>query len=203
MPQKSLSISDNDISWMRKRVWITPYDMQAIVEATDTLGGSIDAGVIPTVVTTSGLVGWVMTDGQFLCGGIPLPNDIDPGHPLGFQIHWTADANGDCTADWILQYKFIMEGVVFARPTASLVPAIGLADSHGSTDWSHAITSKGYAVTHGLTRSGIQDGGFMLLEVEMDAAENETAIIFLGIMFDYSVQQCSGPGSVVDQPTNA
>lgn len=198
MPLKEI-INDVDIAWMRKRVWLTPYTLQGLVEATNTLGGVITNGSIPVAITSAGISGWLMAEGEFQTGGILLPYDLDPDYPIGFKLHWTANANGACTADWIIQYKLIEEGVLFAIPATALDTPIVFADSHGSTDWFHAITSRGIIDADTFTRKQIENEAMLMLEVEMDDGDNDTAIYLLGISMDYAVQRCTGPGTPSDQ----
>lgn len=196
IPQRQ---DDTYMAWMRKRIWLTPYTLQGLVEATAVLGGVITNGSIPVAITTAGISGWLMGDGEFQTGGIPIPHDLDPAYEIGFKIHWTANANGACTADWIMQYKIIAEGVLFAIPATALDTAIVAADSHGSTDWFHAVTSRGVLDGNTITKAQIDGEAMLMLEVEMDGADNETAIYLLGISMDYAVQRCTGSGAGISQ----
>jgi hypothetical protein len=197
-------ISDANMDWMRKRIWITPVEMGAILDdGTSGVPQSSISGVGVTQgeASTFGPIGYVMTDGEFLTGAIPLPWDLDPAYEIGFNIVYFADANGACTTDWILQYAIIDLAEAYAAPGVALDTPIALTDAYGSTDWVHRVTARGIALaaTHAITKTQIEAPSMIMLEVEMDAATNETAIHYYGLLMDYAVQRCPGTGRGSDQ----
>lgn len=208
-------ITDHNIGWTRKRKLFNATDLHGILDnaTTGVPEGGISAGVTQGEVGTTGIITYVMTDGEFLSGLIPLPYDLDPAHPLGFKVHWTAnhDGTGTLTADWILLVDRKKEGIAIADAATALSTAIAqdtYNDDSGSastTDWLYQVTDRGILLpaTLDLVKDDIETGVALMTKLEMDAAVNETAIHFIALEMDYVPFRCVGGGAFSDRPLKA
>ncbi len=203
---------DAQINYMRKRIVLTGHDMRGIIGAAGVGTGALTAGVTELELGTSGMVGLDITDGEFLCGGIVLPYDLDPKWEIGFRVHWTADHDGAgaLTSSWILLANVRKVGAVIAVAATALDTAIALlstyVDTSGDatvvTDWLKQVTARGImlATNHQLSREQIEDGAELMFKLEMDAAVNETKTFFRALEIDYVPMQTVGQGSEMDRP---
>lgn len=197
-----MPIDDAGIAWMRKRIYLNAYDLNAYVEATNTLG-AIDATVIPVAIGT-GLIGALMsTDGDILQGAFIVPYDLDPKFEIGFKVHYAATyGSGVATISFILLFDIVKTAAAVnaVAATALNTPIPLLSAFSGTVDLSKQLTSRGILLpgTHGLVRADIEAGAMMLISLEMDAAANLTTETFIALEMDYAVHKCGGIGSEND-----
>ncbi len=202
-----MPIGDENIAWLRKRIYLNAYDLNAYVEATDTMG-AIDATVIPVAIGT-GLIGALMsTDGDILQGAFIVPYDLDPKFEIGFKVHYTATyGSGTATISFILLHDVVKTGAAInaVAATALDTPIPLLSAFNGTVDLSKQLTSRGIllAATHGLVRTDVEAGAMMLVSLEMDATANLTTETFIALEMDYAVHKCGGIGSENDNPLAA
>jgi hypothetical protein len=200
-------ISDANIDWARKRLWLTPDTMQGVDCALGQAGET--AGVTPAELTNIGMNSWIMTDGELMNGYIPCPFDLDPKHEIGFKVCWTMDFNaGTPSAKWILLVGTEKEGQAISVPATALDTPIADdsyvtdAGAAGAADWLLQWTSRGIWKSTGLTKEDIQNGAFLTFKLEMDKATAETTIRYIGMMMDYCPWKTLGLGCEVDRPLN-
>jgi len=205
-------MQDSSIHWMRKRIFIPPFQMQGIGmhAAADVVLHSIETIAAEYgEVTAVGMGTTQLADGEFLNGYIPCPYDLDPKFPVGFSIWWTADHDGTgaLTSSWILLQDSIEIGTAIALPATTLNTIIPLLSAYNDalgvttvTDFRIQKTGRGIRDDIGLTRIQIENGGFLTFKIEMDAALNETSIRFVGLEMDYALQMTTGAGSHLDTP---
>lgn len=199
-------IVDGQLHWMRKRIFLTADTMQGV----DWNAGTSyeTAGITMVQVTNVGMGTWIMTDGEFLNGYIPVPHDLDPRHPIGFRVHYTLDHDGagDAWTSWILLQTAIAEGIAIALPATALDTAIALQDAYTTnlgvnsvTDFLYQVSARGIRNAIGLTRQQIETGALITLKLEMDAADQETTVHFIGLEMDYVPHKMVGVGSETDR----
>jgi hypothetical protein len=203
-------MQDHGIEWIRKRKWITPFDMQGVTVGTALFAAYETAGVTDLEVTNVGMGTLVMTDGEFLNGYIRCPYDLDPGFPVGFRVAWTLDHDGVGAGDasWILLQNAIAHGAAIALPDAVLDTAIVVpstyVDTSGDatvvTDFLLQWSARGIRNLIGLTRNQIEAGAFLTFKLELDAATNETTVRYIGMEMDYVPQRTVGMGSHINRP---
>ncbi len=195
-------LNDSDMAWKRKRVYLNAYDLNAYVEATDTLGG-IDATVVPVAVGTGLCGALVSTDGDLIRGGFILPYDLDPQYEIGFRVHYSATyGTGVATLEFILLYDIVENAArTDVAGTTALDTIIPVHTFSGTVDLSKQRTGRGVAlaVTHAITRAQIEAGAMFLISLEQDESANLTTEAFLALEIDYAVQRCTGPGTNNDQ----
>lgn len=199
------TLSDVDMAWRRKQIYVTPHMMNAILD--DITDGQAEAAATATVINVEvaalGIAGFRMnTDADIMQGGFPIPYDLDPAYEIGFKVVFTADVSGADSILWTINYKRIGEGVIYSAPTQVLDTII--ADkSTASADSLHLVTSRGIALagTHVLTRAMIDANDWLMLEIVMTTKTGApTDTIFLGLLMDYAVHPCAGTGTAIDQP---
>jgi len=209
-------LSDKHLRYIRKRKWITPFEMQGLT--TDgttgvTLFGSIDdlTELFAEISSFGHGAVKISADGKLIGGFIPCPHDLDPKFEVGFQVHWTMnhDGSGIGAATWKLLQDAVKRGVVIAKATTALDTVL-VQDTNSTnlnaeavTDYLYQVTARGIRTSIGLTREQIEEGALLTLNLEMDAADNETNIYLLGIMMDYAPQMCQGIGSEILPPLGA
>lgn len=198
-----MGLQDKQISYIRKRIWLTPYDLQGLVEVTDTLGGSISTAMVPKEIGSAGISGLDIDNAEIVAGGILLPYDLDPKHSIGFRVHYSAVVGGtDAVFTWTLLWKVIAVGAAYAIPTAGLDTIIA-ADAWGAdVDTLNKVTARGIllAATHQITREQIEDGGKLLLKNTLGEAGTITTSDYIGLEMDYVPQQTVGVGMETDAP---
>ena len=203
-------IQDHRIDWMRKRIRLTPYDMQSILDdATSGVPASaFTGGVLLLEIGTLGFISCSMVAGEFLKGIYPVPSDLDPQFPVGYRVHYTVDhdGSGDATVSWILLNSFIGEGVVIADPATALNTPIPLLDAYTTdagvsvtTDFLYQVSGRGIDNDIGLTRTQIETGALMGTSLEMDAMANATDVRLLWLEMDYVPMKTLGAGSNLDR----
>lgn len=198
-----MAVDDAQMSWIRKRLYLNCYDLNAYVEATDTMG-CIDATVIPVAVGT-GLVGaLIATDGDIIQGGFILPYDLDPKFEIGFRVHYSATyGSGVATLEFILLYDIIDNAArVDQVATTALDTVVGVHTFSGTVDLSKQRSGRGIALaaTHSINRDQIEAGSVFLISLEQQASANLTNEAFIALEMDYAVQKCGGIGSENDNP---
>lgn len=203
---------DQNIAWMRKRLWIPPFGMQGIGmhAAADVVLHSLETVAAEySEITSVGMGGVTLGDGEFINGYIRCPYDLDPDKPVGFRIAYTIDHDGagDATVSWILLQNAIAEGIAIALPATALDTIIPLLDAYTDdsgvsvvTDFLLQMTNRGIRNRIGLTRVQIEKCAFLTFKVEMDAAIEETTVRYIGLEMDYAVMKTQGFGSHLDQP---
>ena len=101
-----MPIVDRHISTIRKRLWLTPYDIQGLglnAEADATLQAFETAGITYFELASLGMAAAHMADGEFLNGYFRCPIDLDPKFAVGWRVCYTLDHNsGTASVDWIL-----------------------------------------------------------------------------------------------------
>lgn len=204
---------DGQQGWIRKRKIYNAFDLHSLDEdgTSGILQGGLTTSVAQLEVTDSGIMGILMAAGEFLSGMIVPPIDLDPKYEIGFRVHYTGlhDNDGDATVSWILQVDKILEGILIARGATNLDTVIPLLDAYTDdsgasvvTDWLYQVSGRGIWLrgTHAFTRSQIETGSLITIELEMDAVANLTSVVFLGLEMDYVPQRCVGTGADQDRP---
>lgn len=199
------TLSDLNMAWKRKRIYLTPAMMSAVKDdGTSGLSESAIEGVavIHAEVAALGIAGYTMgADGEQMQGGIPFPYDMDPAYEIGFKVVFSVDVSGSDSVLWTIQYKRIGEGVIYSAPSQVLDTII--ADKAVASDSLHSVTTRGIALaaTHVFTQAMIDADDWLMIEVTMTTGTGSpTDIIFLGVIMDYAVKRCSSTGTDVDQP---
>lgn len=183
--------------------------MQGLVgDGTSGLVGAETAGVTTVEVTNVGMMTCHMADGEFLNGYIRCPYDLDVKHPIGFRVAYTLDHDGAGTATvaWILLQDAIAEGSAIALPSTALNTTIA-NDSYvdgnrvaSVTDFLLQWSGRGIRNSLGLSKEQVEDGAFITMKLEMDAATNETTVRFIGMEMDYTIHNTIGAGPTVNTP---
>lgn len=204
-------IPDSHMGWIRKRKFYNVHDLFALEEpASGIQQAALTTGVTLTELGTSGFVGVTMTDGEFLPAHFHCPFDLDPRFELGFKVCYTLDHDGSgaATVSWILLCDLIAEGGnVSTVATTALDQIVPLLDNYGDgavTDGLLAYTDRGLKLgPQSITRKEIESGAFIKVKIEMDAAINESSVLFLGLIMDYTPRKLVGMGVNIDSPLNA
>lgn len=203
-----MGIQDQRIDWIRKRLWLTPFDTQSFVgDGTSGLVGAETAGITTVEVAGVGMMTSVMVAGEFLNGYFRCPYDLDPEWPVGFRVCWTLDhdGSGNAVITWILLQNAIAEGIAIALPATALDTPLDVNDPYqtdagiaSTTDFLLMWTERGIRNKVGLTRTQIENGAFLTFKLEMDAALNETSAHYIGMEMDYAPMKTLGVGSHTD-----
>jgi hypothetical protein len=206
-------LSDKHINYMRKRKWLDPYSILGLgpngTDGITLISSTLDVSETLVQLSSFGFNALKMSaDAGSIGGALPCPYDLDPKFPVGFAVWWAMDHDGSGTgaATWILLQGTVKRGIVIAAATAALDTVL-VADTNTTnlnaaavTDYLLQVTPRGIRNSIGLTRAEIEEGALITLDLEMDAADNETNIYLLGIMMDYAPMLCQGIGSEADAP---
>ena len=207
-----MGIRDNNIDWLRKSLMLYNYNSGGLAETATTAfhRSSLTAGVTQESITTSGVEAMTITDGEFMSYGIKVPHDLDPGFPIGFRVHWTADhdGTGSLTASWIMLQKFIARGAAIAVAATVLDTIIPLLspyqDTSGDvtvvTDFLYQVSGRGILDSCGLTRKQIEEAAMFIGKLELDAAIEETSIRLIALELDYVPWKTQGQGNNYSRP---
>lgn len=206
-----MGIRDQRIDWLRKRIWLTPFDVGGIglvAEADDTLEAFSEADADYNEINSLGMAGVTLAAGKIISGGIRCPVDLDPKFPVGFRIGYIANVSSSAgTVSWILLQDSIAEGIVLAIATTALNTIIPLLDPIGdeagvgsATDWLMQMSARGIRTDIGLTRAQIERCAYLTFSLEMDAVANVTTMHFLGLEMDYVPHRTQGHGTHIDCP---
>lgn len=198
-----------DTIFTRKAKFYTPFQMNAILEATGVIGTFNDAAAVPAVIASGvGMGGFLMAASDLITGMIPCPMDLDPNFPVGFRVHYSGDhdGSGSATTSWILLQGAVVEGGAIATPTAALDTVIALLDAYSTTagdtatttDALYQVTGRGIRNSIGLTRSQVVNGALITISLELDAVANFTSVNFLFLEMDYVARRTQASPALVD-----
>ncbi len=202
-----MAISDGQIGWMRKRLFLNAFDLQAVgfTDGTSKTIAYETAGIIAAEVTDVGMGTWDMDTGDFLNGYIRCPYDLDPNFDVGMRVCWSMINSGvDGDAGWIMLFDAIKKGEAIALPATALdtvfVDPTVYVDENGATsatDWFLQWTSRGIVkpTTLGLTYDDVDLGAFLTFKLELDNEAASTSVHFIGLELDYRIHSCTNPNA--------
>jgi len=205
-------ITDKQIAWLRKRVWLNPYQFGLTESSNVLMSASVaTTTVIPTEVGSTGIVGINMSaDNDALRALWPIPYDLDPKFELGFKVWWTAatiSSGGDCL--WTIEADVKKEGIAIAAASTALDTAIASdeyvtsAGAATTTDSLLQVTSRGIKNTLAITRDDIEQGCTLSIDLIKTSDTDITTVLFLGLMIDYAPMRCWGVGNELIPSLNA
>ena len=209
-------LSDRNFNRMRKRVYWNTLELGSLITAAHTENETFDEGKILTNVTDEtvhqqelgglAIVGINICegptdDGNFFHGWRRVPYDLDPKFPVGFRVNWSqASAVTDGTT-FVMQTGVDKKDAAFQAITAYTALDTILAESNAGGASYNQWTTRGIRTAIGLTRSEIEDGAILRMEVEADVVDTgQDKVTILGIEMDYVQQTCQGIGSESDRP---
>lgn len=212
-----MGIRDQNIDWIRKRIWIPHTDFLCWQEPADGIQVVATAtGIIHTEMAALGIMGADMDANEVIRCHIPVPYDLDPSKDVGFRVCFAVVSSGaSCTVSWIMLQDFIDVNEAFVLATAALdtiIPLLTSVDEGGADDNTLTWTARGLrskkamaGTTAGLalTRANIEAGSWISISLEMDAAANETSTLLLGIQMDYAPMKTLGGGNINVVPLQA
>jgi hypothetical protein len=206
-----MGVRDNQIDWKKKRIYLTPFDLQGLFEdgTSGHLEGAITSGVDQAKIGTSGVVAWAMAAGEFIGGAIPIPFDYDPKHPMLFRVHYSADvSDANATLSWIMSTLFVKKGADIQGAVAALdtvipllTPYVNTAGASPNSDRLKQVSGWGIRNGGSLVQDDIDDGALLKMVLELDAVANVTTGWFLGIELAYTPRKTVGFGSDLAAPT--
>ena len=183
-----MPISDKNIQWKRKKLWIDQRDMGRIRDGTDGMFSVGSGNPIESVVTGKAISGLLQASaGDTQSFFLSVPYDLDPRSEMGVTVHWTT---GDDTAadyvTWIVTYSAIKENVVIPASGSALDTAITTQDTtEGALFWQK--TSRGIidADTLSILSDDPEQVGLRFF-VEADALSGiGSGLWLLGVELDY------------------
>lgn len=213
-------IRDQNIDYIRKRLFIGPFDFNALITPAVTAGAGSEAfgeGELLQNPTSSGeitapdinlkeigstnIVGLGFSAaGDIVKGSIKVPYDLDPKWPVGFRVNFTNNNASAGTATFILLVEPFKKDVAFsATVDNALDTVIGISAS--TAQLINKWTGRGIKRSIGFTRQEVLEGARLGLSLELDAVATiaATDVVLLGLEMDYVPAIAEGNGCLVDR----
>ena len=213
-------IRDTQIDSIRKRLYLRPLDLNALIGIAINEGGAAnytegqilqnpDAAsktapeVFQKEVSSFNITGiGFSATGSVINGTIKTPYDIDPKWPIGFRVNWTS-TSGSGSATWALLTRNTVKGAALVVKGSILTalntvfPASAVTVANGN-EWS----ARGILNKLGLSRDQIEEGAHLQFTLNLSAVVTIAAssITFLGLEMDYVPVLTIGQGTHTDRP---
>lgn len=186
-------IQDRNIAWRRKKIYIPWKEFSGIAVVLETgataelpFKTSADADVVATELGTLEMHGLKMENAaEVVNHHFRTPYDMNADKAIGFKVNWTsASATAADTVTWKVFCNFVKIDVILAVATGVLDTVI-VADNVTGINFNQ-WTARGIKTNSGLVQADIDNGAWMVLQVEMDAKVTITEdIFFCGLEIDY------------------
>jgi len=219
-------ITDYNVAWIRKRLYLNWFDLHAFIiaeineagtanfdqgELMQTIRPDIDGGTIedPTSYITAvsagaegeGLAFNLVLNGsvsRFLDGSIPVPYDLNPNFPIGVRINHILP-NFPATITYQFNYTFVKRNVVVGTDTPSAARRLNF------TAQDNVLNNMDNSWTNRLTfdprpfinRADVENRAQLMIQLVVTGTLGQ---YFQGLELDYVPQRCVGQGSNIDCP---
>jgi hypothetical protein len=177
-----MAVQDIDIGWNRKRRFFPVTNMLGVIS-----GASLGAGTttLAEVAAALELGGLPFDDEDEVYHILPIPWDLDRGHPIRFRpwfVHTTTDAD---TPDWAVYYKFFGKQDAVSDIAANTEETLSILNhAVSTTDNSLEITAWAESNSQNYIAATDFALGFALELTDLGSASADE-IILLGMEIDY------------------
>lgn len=203
-------ITDQNVNWLRKRVFKTYWELLGITSNTDItaqgdgiISALVAGGAGPTFdlaeISTSGLVGLgSATNNADVAFVWKIPQDFDPSWPVGLRLFVVG--GNTVTFTPVVVHRVCKTGEdITTTPAIALNTVISGLSCTANT---LRVTSRGIINRLAISRLDIETGCLLIGNIDWGTLGG-VRVSLLGIEFDYAPQYCAGQGNAVDPPLAA
>jgi len=207
-----MGLVDNQIEWMRKRKYYGPFELNALIIEAHTADETFNEGQMISTprdetvclqeVVSYGIVGILFAAADLIYPRIQCPWDLDPRHPVGFRLNFTQTAAVTTDVTWILKVGTDKKDALIQAQDATTIAALDtpIAAKGVIAANMNLWTARGIKNDIGLSRSEVEDGAAIRMELEADTlGVGVTVLTLLGIEMDYVPHRTVGVGSEYDR----